>query len=315
MQNGGIDMSGSQILIKGGTNWFEFSKSQTGQLDYLGKIQSPVSIKGYQKIASSTYFSPSYYIFLQEEMNTVPEIYVSPSTDISDRDTYEFLLHIGALLCAVESKNSALAGDLYWRRKSSFEKCTLLTQFIIQPLAAEILFSLMFGRFNNVSEKDIPLIFNEARKQLGIDLSKETIEQAFVRYFKENKVTLTLPVVGTNYHSWTYCSAILDSLSENIKAEDFAAQLKNIKSAKYELYAGLETAVQAEPYNPVDENAIAVMIENIDSKLAGNSGLEKAGYIRAMAAKIIRAAKPEKISYEGKIAQLSEKEIVITLTI
>lgn len=36
------------------------------------------------------------------------------------------------------------------------------------------------------------------------------------------------------------------------------------------------------------------MAENIDAKIAGNPGLEKAGYVRAAAAKIIRAAKPEK---------------------
>ena len=56
----------------------------------------------------------------------------------------------------------------------------------------------------------------------------------------------------------------------------------------------VEIAVQAEPYNPADENAVAVMAESIDTKIAGNPGLEKAGYVRAASAKIIRAAKPEK---------------------
>ena len=37
-----------------------------------------------------------------------------------------------------------------------------------------------------------------------------------------------------------------------------------------------------------------VMSESIDAKIAGNPGLEKAGYVCAAAAKIIRAAKPEK---------------------
>lgn len=41
-----------------------------------------------------------------------------------------------------------------------------------------------------------------------------------------------------------------------------------------------------------------VMAESIDAKSAGNPGLEKAGYVRAAAAKIIRAAKPEKMSFK-----------------
>ncbi len=42
------------------------------------------------------------------------KIFISPKTDISDKDIYEYLLHIGALLCAVE------------RGKSTFEKAGYL---------------------------------------------------------------------------------------------------------------------------------------------------------------------------------------------
>lgn len=33
-----------QILINCGKNWFEFSKSRTGQLDYCGKVENPLRL-------------------------------------------------------------------------------------------------------------------------------------------------------------------------------------------------------------------------------------------------------------------------------
>ena len=64
-------MSEKQILINCGKKWFEFSKSRKGQLDYCGKVEN------YQKLASSAYFSPGYYVFLQDGLNCTPRIYVS----------------------------------------------------------------------------------------------------------------------------------------------------------------------------------------------------------------------------------------------
>lgn len=152
-------MSKEQIFIKNGNNWFEFSKSKTGQLDYEGLWNNNAlpNVDGYQEIASSAYFSPSWYIFLQEAVNNNSKVYVSPETDVSDADEFAFLTHVGPLLAAV----------------------------------------------------------------------------------------------------------------------------------------------QAEPYNPVDKNAISVLLENIDSKITGNPGLEKAGYVRAMAAKVIREAKPSKAAKQS----------------
>lgn len=46
------------------------------------------------------------------------------------------------------------------------------------------------------------------------------------------------------------------------------------------------------------------MSESIDAKIAGNPGLEKAGYVRAAAAKIIRAAKPEKSLSRRSLCEL-----------
>ena len=56
-----------QILIKTANDWFEFTKSKTGQLDYVGKWEkdNKPDVDGAQKFASSTYFTPSYYIFVE----------------------------------------------------------------------------------------------------------------------------------------------------------------------------------------------------------------------------------------------------------
>jgi len=161
-------------------------------------------------------------VFLQDGLNCTPRIYVSPETDVSDKDTFDFLLHVGAMLCAVEARDSLLAGELYLRRKKSFDKFARLTQFIIEPVSAEILFSLLFGRLYNIEENEIPLVLATAKKKLSYICESETLEQAFVRYFKENKVCLTLPVVGMNYHRWSPYSDFLDGLAENLRAEGFA---------------------------------------------------------------------------------------------
>lgn len=55
------------------------------------------------------------------------------------------------------------------------------------------------------------------------------------------------------------------------------------------------------------------MAENIDAKIAGNPGLEKAGYVRAAAAKIIRAAKPEKMSFKAQLMRIDCRNVVFKI--
>lgn len=306
----------AQILVNFGKNCFEFSISKTGQLDFEGKIENSTKINfsEFQKIEGSTYFSPAYYIFLNNELNFSPEIYVSSGTNISNKDIFDFLVHVGALLGALEAKDSMLAGELYLRRKNSFEKFSRLTEFILEPLCAEILFSLIYGKLNNIKETEIPLIYNIAKKKIKFNSSKENLEQAFMRYFKENYVSLSLSVVGNAHHSWNFYSEILGNIPLNFNS-DFVAESEKFKKAKQEFYSSLKVKVQAEPYNKFDENAIAVMIEDIDSKLSGNSGFMKAGYIRATAAEIIRKAKEEKLSYSANLVRLSGRDIVVQVNI
>lgn len=310
-------MNEKQILINGGENWFEFSMSKTGQLDYVGKAADlgNANLDGYQTIESSAYFSPGRYLYIQDELNCSPKVYVSPETDISDRDTYRFLIHIGALLCAVEAKNAFLAGKLCMWQKKSFAKFARLTRFIMKPLATEIFFCLVYGQLGNIGEDDVPFISDDARELLDFNPAEETAEQAFARYFKKNKAVLTLPVVGTNYYNWSAHSEAFENISQNITLDNFGTHLKKLSDAKRDTYKNLSVAVQAEPYNHVDENAIVVMIENVDLKLEGKSVFEKVGYIRATAAKILRATKPEKMMYSSKLIQLSEHDIAVQIEV
>lgn len=304
-----------QILIKCGKNWFEFSKSQTGQLDFVGKLENfqNIDVTDFEYLHGSTYYSPARYIFLQEELNFSSQIYVSQEIDISDKDTFDFLVHIGALLGAVEAKDSLLAGELYFWKQSSFEKFAKLTEFILEPLCVEILFSLCFGIFRNVDKYEIPLIFNLAKKKIAYEPSKENLSQAFIRYFKDKKTTVTLPVVGNNHHSWNFKSKFLDKIPSHFSSTDFIKETENFQKTKTDFYDSLKVCVQAELYNSVDENAISILIEDIDSKLSGKECFSKAGFIRATAAKIIRCAKQKKLSYEGKLVRFNYNEIVVKI--
>lgn len=310
-------MTSAQILIKCGENCFGFTKSKTGQLDYVGLLQKDdvPSTENYQELASSTYFSASYYRYLADELCSGAKIYVENGIDISDKDTFAFLTHVGALLQAVFAKDSLLAGELYMRRKDVFERFAPLTQYILEPLCVEILFSLVYGRMNNCNADEIPLIFTRAKKKLMFDASKESLEQAFMRYFVQNDVALTLAVVGTSFYNWDGSSDLIDNMANNLCADDLLGQAQKIRSAKHNFYASLETVVQAEPNNKSDKNAIVVFIENIDAKILGNPGLQKCGYVRALGAKIIRETKPEKIAYKAKLARLSDRDIVVQVTI
>lgn len=55
------------------------------------------------------------------------------------------------------------------------------------------------------------------------------------------------------------------------------------------------------------------MAENIDAKIAGNPGIEKAGYVRAAAAKIIRAAKTEKMSFKAELMRIDCRNVVLKI--
>jgi len=309
----------AQILVRTADDWFEFTKSKTGQLDFVGKWEQDErpDVDGYQEFVSSTYFSPSWYVFVQSALNCNPVVFVAPEVDVSDKDAFDYLVHIGPVLAAVEAKDSLLAGELFLRRKDVFEKFAQLTQYILEPLCVEVLFSLCFGRMLNCDPDDIPLVFEGAKVKLEFDSSRENLKQAFMRYFRKNSVTLTLPLVGTNFYHWDddIVPSVLAKITDNLGAEDLPGKAAKICSAKHDFYESLKVSVQAEPYNRADKNAVLVCIENIEAKLFGNPGLEKVGHIRALAAEIIREAKPKKMAYTAKLASLSHRAIVVQVTV
>ena len=110
-------------------------------------------------------------------------------------------------------------------------------------------------------------------------------------------------------------SFLLTKLTDNLSADDLTGNAEKIRNAKHNFYESLKVSVQAEPYNHADKNSILVCIENVEAKLFGNPGLEKAGHIRALAAEIIREAKPKKMSYSAKLASLSYRETVVQFTV
>jgi len=215
----------------------------------------------------------------------------------------------------MEAEDSLLAGELYLRRRMVFEKFAQLVQYILEPRCVEILFCLCYGRLRETDPEDLDMVFNSAKKRMGYQPEKESLDQAFMRYFKEHQVTLTMPVVGMSHHDWEPDPLVLRNLTNTLDYENLPVAMEKIRRAKHQLYESLETAVQAEPYNPADKNAIMVCIEDLDAKIWGNPGLEKAGYIRALAAKVIRGAKEEKLSYGSRLARLSGNEMVIQLTV
>ncbi|MBR5933303.1 MAG: hypothetical protein IK002_04880 [Treponema sp.] len=309
----------AQILIENGKNWYEFSKSKTGQLDFVGKWENDnlPDTRGCQKIIASTYYTPSYYVYIQDELNFNSTVYAAADVDISDKDTFEYLVHIGALLAAVETKNSLLAGDLFLRRMGVFAKFAQLTQFILEPICVEILFSLCYGKLQNVNPDTIPLVYEAAKTKLEFDSARETIDQAMMRYFKKNEVTLTLPLVGTSFYHWgdDIEPKSLTKLTDNLSADNLSEAAEKIRKAKHGFYEGLDICVQAEPYNTADRNSILVCIDSIEAKLFGNAGLKKAGHLRALAAKIIREAKPKKMAYDCKLESLTYREYVVKITV
>lgn len=305
-----------QILVECGAVWFEFTKSRTGQIDFAGKVEGgvkPEELSGFQELAGSAYFSPSFYAYICGALNFTPTLWIAPDVDVSDAETLSYLVHVGALLAAVEAKDSLLAGELYLRRSDIFDKFVQVTQFIISELCVEILFSLCYGRMQNVEPEDVPLIFDCAQEKLEYDPSRESLEQAFMRWFKKGGRLVTLPLVGTQFYNWNAEPKLLNKLCDNLGAENLLERAQKIRSTKSELYASLKVFAQAEPYNPYDENSILVCVEGIESKISGNPGLEKAGHIRALAAKIIRLSNKKKLSYKAELARIGGGQVVVRM--
>ena len=307
-------MNKTQIFIEAGKNYYGFSMSMTGQLDYQGRqdFDKKPDFSGYERIVSSPYFTPSYYVYLDDKLNHKCSVYFK-DVDISNPDVISFLTHVGPLLDAVEAGDTLLAGELYLRRRDVFNRHSQLTKYILGKSAAGILFSICYGRMNSVSPETIPLLFEAAKEQLSFDPAKESLEQALVRYLSDRKEHITVQIVGTSHHDWEPCPPYLENLANNIKPENLAGQIEAIRKATHDFYADIECSVQAEPYNPVDKNAIAVLLEDTWAKFTGNCGMKKAGYVRALGAKLLRSAQPKRMSWGGRLMRISSDSYVVMI--
>ena len=295
-----IDEFFIEAVTQNSTSVFKFTMSKTGVLDYIGEVET-FDDSDYQQIDASTYFSPSWYTYLPKCLQADFKICYKSGIERLDHSQYSFLMHIGALLLAVKERDGLLAAELLSRRTSVFTANLPLVSYIIKPIATEALFAWMYGRFSNQDE-GCNILYEIVKANLQIEPHKETLEQSFTRYFKENSgMELTIGIVGSQCHFWTHGFSRLESMINHHVARDFTEGLAALREARQKFFDALAISVQAEPYNPHDKNAISVSIEDIEAKITGSSGKTKAGYIRATGAEILRNARPEQFAYKAKL--------------
>ena len=307
--------------------YWGFNRTRTGQLDFYGKLEDITEglLVVRQTLDGSPYFSSAWYTYADETLCRDIRVYLKTDFEIADADTFAFLTHVGALLLAVESGDSLLVAELLARRTALFMKFPQLTLFIVKPVAAEALFAWIYGRTHSdaatftalYKTNAMPgagktdtgfLLYCAAKEVLKPDTANETPEQMFIRYFKNRNAAFTIGIVGTNFYNWNDGSDFLDdALSQKI-GNDILAGTQKVRDAKKKLYASLRVSVQAEPYNPHDANAISVSAEDVCAKVLGNAGLQRAGYIRATGAAILRAAKPNTFRFNASLARIGDMQ-------
>lgn len=325
-----------EVITQNQTSVFKFSMSKTGVLDYIGEVENFDDAK-YQQIEASSYFSPSWYTYLPKTLQAEIKVCFAAGMEKLDASQYSFLMHIGALLLAVKERDSLLVAELLHRRPTVFSPYLPMVLYIIKPVAAEALFAWMFGRMYNDSnllhfystganisanETDTGIILYAAAKDaLKPEPHKESVEEMFIRYFQENRdVDFTIGIVGSQCHFWTNGFGKLESAISHHVAKDFVEGLATLREARQKFFDGLAVAMQAEPYNPHDSNAIGVSIEDMEAKISGCGGKTKAGYIRATGAALLRKARPEQFAYKAKLwrignSQDSKQGVVLRVTL
>ena len=300
---------------------YGFSRSATGILDFVdGASAKDEELSQMQCVDGSAYFTPSWYMFLPKDLQATINVYLPSDVKNLDVGQYSFLLHVGALLLAVDERDGLLVAELLRRRVTVFSSFLPLVLHLIKPVAAEALFAYVYGGFRGDSnfaqiyktnapistgETDVSAILLEAAKDaLKPNPEKESPEEMFIRYFREKEsFDFTIGLVGATNHPWI---AGIEKYESVVKAatafrffDDAAVCIKS-----QEFFASLATKVQAEPYNPHDHNAISVSIDDLGAKLKGLVSKSKAGYLRATGAAILRKARPNMFAYDSKLWRL-----------
>ena len=302
---------------------YAFSRSATGILDYA-EVSKPTDdeLSQMQCVEGSAYFTPSWYMYLPSELQAAINVYLPFAVENLDVGQYSFLLHVGALLLAVQERDGLLVAELLRRRSMVFANFLPLVLHIVKPIAAEALFAHVYGGFRGdtgfeslyktetpiaTGETDVSaILFAAARDVLKPQPGKETPEEMFVRYFKDcEKADFTIGIVGATNHPWVAGVAKFESVATAAAAFHFLEDSTRVGSKSQAIYGSLTTKVQAEPYNPHDHNAISVSIDDIDAVVhKGMRNKCKAGYLRATGAAILRKARPNAYAYDSCLWRL-----------
>ena len=301
---------------------YAFTRSVTGILDYAGEATPTVDeLSQMQCVEGSAYFTPSWYTYLPNELQASVDVYLPSNVENLDVGQYSFLLHVGALLLAVQERDGLLVAELLRRRSTVFANFLPLVLHIVKPVAAEALFAYVYGGFRGDSgfeqvykanapiatgETDVSaILLAAARDVLKPDPSKESPEEMFVRYFKDcESADFTIGLVGATNHPWVSSIEKFESAAKAAATFHFFDDSARVGAKSQAVYDSLTTRVQAEPYNPHDHNAISVSIDDLGAVLKGMQTKSKAGYLRATAAAILRKARPNLFAYDSKLWRL-----------
>ncbi|WP_173467254.1 hypothetical protein [Fibrobacter succinogenes] len=300
---------------------YGFSRSATGILDFVdGASAKDEELSQMQCVDGSAYFTPSWYMFLPKDLQATINVYLPSDVKNLDVGQYSFLLHVGALLLAVDERDGLLVAELLRRRVTVFSSFLPLVLHLIKPVAAEALFAYVYGGFRGDSnfsqiykanvpiatgETDVSAILLEAAKDaLKPNPEKESPEEVFIRYFREKEsFDFTIGLVGATNHPWIAGIEKYESVVKAATAFRFFDDAA-VGAKSQEFFESLATKVQAEPYNPHDHNAISVSIDDLGAKLKGLVSKSKAGYLRTTGAAILRKARPNMFAYDSKLWRL-----------
>ena len=300
---------------------YGFSRSSTGILDFVdGASANDEELSQMQCVDGSAYFTPSWYMYLPKELQATINVYLPNDVKNLDVGQYSFLLHVGALLLAVDERDGLLIAELLRRRATVFPNFLPIVLHLIKPVAAEALFAYVYGGFRGDSdfaqiykanapistgETNVAAILLEAAKDaLKPNPEMESPEEMFIRYFREaESFDFTIGLVGATNHPWIAGIEKYESVVKTATAFRFFDD-STVGAKSQEFFASLATKVQAEPYNPHDHNAISVSIDDLGAKLKGLVSKSKAGYLRATGAAILRKARPSLFAYGSKLWRL-----------
>ena len=300
---------------------YGFSRSATGILDFVdGASAKDEELSQMQCVDGSAYFTPSWYMFLPKDLQATINVYLPSDVKNLDVGQYSFLLHVGALLLAVDERDGLLVAELLRRRVTVFSSFLPLVLHLIKPVAADALFAYVYGGFRGDSnfsqiykanvpiatgETDVSAILLEAAKDaLKPNPEKESPEEMFIRYFREKEsFDFTIGLVGATNHPWIAGIEKYESVVKAATAFRFFDDAA-VGAKSQEFFESLSTKVQAELYNPHDHNAISVSIDDLGAKLKGLVSKSKAGYLRATGAAILRKARPNMFAYDSKLWRL-----------